>query len=135
MHRFPKFVDLDTFNMCNARCIMCGIDFDRRQGMYMSEELFEKIVRELGVDRIDLLKIDVEKAELDVLSGIEDGDWDKVQQVVIELHDMDDRLNVITTLLQRKGLTEMTVEQPPTLVGSNIFTVFAARPLARRRMA
>lgn len=87
-------------------------------------------VAEQNIDRIDLLKIDVEKAELDVLSGIEDPDWDKIQQAVIELHDLDDRLNVITTLLQRKGLTELTVEQPPTLAGSNIFTVFAARPPA-----
>lgn len=33
------------------------------------------ILRESDVDRTGLLKIDVEKAELDVLEGIEDRDW------------------------------------------------------------
>lgn len=33
------------------------------------------ILRESDVERTGLLKIDVEKAELDVLEGIEDRDW------------------------------------------------------------
>jgi hypothetical protein len=29
--------------MCNARCIMCGIDFDNRVKKLMSEKIFAKI--------------------------------------------------------------------------------------------
>lgn len=90
-----------------------------------------QFVTEIDIGRIDLLKIDVEKAELDVLLGIEDEDWSKIRQVVVELHDLEGRLKTITGLLKQKGLTEITVEQPQTLVGSNIFNVFAARPPAR----
>lgn len=88
-----------------------------------------QFVADRKIERIDLLKIDVEKAELDVLLGIADEDWSKVRQVVVELHDLEDRLKTITALLTQKGLGKITVEQPPTLAGSNIFNVFASRPL------
>ena len=87
-----------------------------------------QFVAEREIERIDLLKIDVEKAELDVLLGIEDEDWAKVRQVVVELHDLEGRLKKITALLEQKGLSEIAVEQPPTLANSNIFNVFAVRP-------
>ena len=87
-----------------------------------------QFVAERNIERIDLLKIDVEKAELDVLLGIEDEDWAKVRQIVVELHDLEGRLKKITALLEQKGLSEIAVEQPPTLASSNIFNVFAVRP-------
>jgi FkbM family methyltransferase len=90
-----------------------------------------QFVADRDIEHIDLLKIDVEKAELDVLLGIEDEDWGKIRQVIVELHDLEGRLKTITALLKQKGLTEITVEQPRTLVGSKIFNVFAARPPAR----
>jgi len=89
-----------------------------------------QFVADRNIERIDLLKIDVEKAELGVLLGIDDEDWGKVRQVVVELHDLEGRLKTITALLRQKGLSKISVEQPPTLVGSNIFNVFAARPSA-----
>jgi len=44
-----------------------------------------------GVERIDLLKIDVQRAELDVLS-IESEDWAKIQQMM-EVHDVEGQEN------------------------------------------
>lgn len=38
-------------------------------------------MRQLKMDFVDLLKIDVEGAELLVLQGIEDRDWDRILQV------------------------------------------------------
>ncbi len=46
------------------------------------------MIVELGVDQIDLLKIDVEKSELDVLKGIDDVHWPLIRQVVVEVHDI-----------------------------------------------
>jgi FkbM family methyltransferase len=43
------------------------------------------IIRESGVERIDLLKIDVEGAEMDVLEGIEDAHWPLIRQVSMEI--------------------------------------------------
>jgi FkbM family methyltransferase len=86
-----------------------------------------EVVSEYEVDRIDLLKVDVEKAELDVLNGIAGKDWPKIQQVVVEVHDLDHRIEKITKLLRAAGLRSISVEQPPTLIDTNIFTVFATR--------
>lgn len=89
------------------------------------------IVRDHAIERIDLLKVDVEKAELEVLRGIAEADWPKVQQVVMEVHDIDGRLAAITDLLERNGLVHVLAEQEPALRGSNVYGLYASRaPLA-----
>jgi FkbM family methyltransferase len=45
------------------------------------------VIDERGIDRVDLLKIDVQRAELDVLRGIDDRHWGLVSQVAMEVHD------------------------------------------------
>jgi len=86
-----------------------------------------EVMSEYGVGRIDLLKVDVEKAELDVLNGIDAKDWPKIQQVVVEVHDLDRRVETTRRLLMAAGLRSISMEQPATLKGSNIFTIFATR--------
>jgi len=86
-----------------------------------------QVVEDHGIERIDFLKIDVEKAELDVLNGIADHDWPKIRQVVVDVHDDNNRLNTVITLLRKNGLTGITVEHPPTMKTSNVYTVFAIR--------
>ena len=53
------------------------------------------VMRDEGVEQIDLLKIDAERSEWDILQGIEPADWSKIKQVVMEVHDQEG------TLLQR----------------------------------
>ena len=45
--RFPQYVNIETTNTCNARCIMCGIDFDNRPLVHLDDQVFEKILDEL----------------------------------------------------------------------------------------
>jgi FkbM family methyltransferase len=45
-----------------------------------------EVIRELDIERIDLLKIDVEGSEFHVLSGIHDADWRRIKQIAIEVH-------------------------------------------------
>jgi amino acid adenylation domain-containing protein/FkbM family methyltransferase len=85
------------------------------------------VLREKNVPRIDLLKIDVEKSEWDVLQGIEDADWGKVRQVVLEVHQLDDRLARVTALLEGKGF-RVSVDQEPEFVGTGLYHVYALRP-------
>ena len=87
-----------------------------------------EVVSEYEVGCIDLLKVDVERAELDVLNGIDDADWPKIQQAVVEVHDLDGRVEQTRRLLTAAGLRSISVDQPPTLKDTNIFTVFATRP-------
>ena len=82
---------------------------------------------ELGLDRISLLKIDVQKAELDVLRGIAPQDWRKIDQLAIELHDLDGTLAEVTALLTAKGY-QVTVEQDSLHKGSVVHFAFAVRP-------
>jgi FkbM family methyltransferase len=43
------------------------------------------VVKEIGIQRIDLLKIDVEGAERQVLDGIDDATWPLIRQIVVEV--------------------------------------------------
>jgi natural product biosynthesis luciferase-like monooxygenase protein/FkbM family methyltransferase len=61
-----------------------------------------EVIREYEVERIDLLKIDVEGSEFDVLSGIEDADWPRIKQIAIEVHSRS-ILKRITSLLESHG--------------------------------
>jgi len=86
-----------------------------------------EMIRQTGVERIDLLKIDVEKSELEVLEGIEAGDWPRIQRVFVEVHDLDGRLEVISELLRHRGF-EVSVSQDTWLRGTEIWTLWARRP-------
>ena len=61
--------------------------------------------------RIDLVKVDVEGAELEVLLGIDDEDWPRIAAVVVEVHDVDGRLAEVERLLARRGFA-CTVRVP-----------------------
>jgi FkbM family methyltransferase len=90
-------------------------------------QTLSQFIQEHSINKIDLLKVDVEKSELDIFRGIEDHDWPKIKQVVVDVHDLDHRLEAMKVLLRRCGLGRIAVEQPPTLKNSNIYTVFAMR--------
>jgi FkbM family methyltransferase len=88
-----------------------------------------EIIREQQVPRIDLLKVDVERAEWDVLEGIEPADWAIIRQVVLEVHDLDGRLTKVMALLKENGFTTIAVEQEPLFKGSEIYNLYALREL------
>jgi FkbM family methyltransferase len=104
-----------------------AVGFQGKQVTCQLKSLSE-VIREHNIQQIDLLKIDVEKSEMDVLLGIEEQDWRKIKQVVVEVHDLDCRLERIIDLLKKQGLAEITVDQEPILKGFGIFTVYAFQP-------
>jgi 31-O-methyltransferase len=85
-----------------------------------------EIIEEEQVERIDLLKIDVEKSERDVLDGLRDPDWPKVKQIVIEVHDLDGRMAALEAELTARGF-DVAVDQDPSLAGTNLYDVFGVR--------
>ena len=62
-----------------------------------------EIIAEESIDRIDLLKIDMRRTEYGVLKGIQPRDWAMIRQLVVELQDVDGRLEKVTTLLKTHG--------------------------------
>ncbi|MBW8683316.1 non-ribosomal peptide synthetase [Chitinophaga rhizophila] len=86
-----------------------------------------QVIREEQLTMVDLLKIDVENSEEFVLAGIEEEDWNKINSVIIEVHDVEGRLDRITGLLERQGFRLYT-EKEPSLSGDNIlYNIFAFR--------
>jgi FkbM family methyltransferase len=86
-----------------------------------------QVIREQGVERIDLLKVDVEGGEYDVLAGIDEEHWGRISQVVAEAHEQDRER--VTELLARHGFT-VAVEEEQGLEGTGLHTVYAVRPAA-----
>lgn len=86
------------------------------------------VIAEEAMERIDLLKVNVEKSELDVLQGVRESDWPKIRQLVIEV-DLKDNVGPITALLERQGY-EILVEQDPLLRKTELCYVYAIRPSA-----
>jgi len=89
------------------------------------------VIREEAIERIDLLKVDVQRAELDVLNGLDADDWSKIQQLVMEVHDRKGkatggRIEQITRLLQEHGF-DVIVEQDKFLIGTDRYNLYAAR--------
>ncbi len=85
-----------------------------------------EVMREERVERIDLLKVDVEKSELAVLGGIAASDWPKIRQVVVEVSDRDGRLRAVTDLLAAHGFA-VEVEQDQAIAGAGLYNVYAHR--------
>lgn len=84
------------------------------------------VIAEHQIERIDLLKVDVEKSELDVLRGIQPQDWPKIQQLVVEVHAFEDRPTLIARMLEDQGFT-VVVDQDQPLAKTPIFQVYARR--------
>ncbi|WP_449546067.1 FkbM family methyltransferase [Kordia jejudonensis] len=85
-----------------------------------------QIIAEENIQNIDLLKIDVEKSEWEVLNGMQEKDWDIVQQIVIEVHDVDNRLQQIQQKIESHGFTIIT-EQDANFTDTHIYNLYATR--------
>jgi hypothetical protein len=98
---------------------------------------YEVPVRPLGdllpadlPDRIDLLKVDVESAEVAVLRGIDAALWRRISRVVVEVsHYLPDGLAEVTDLLTAHGMRVEVSGDPATGVDA---LVWAGRPRAER---
>eukprot|EP00897_Mesotaenium_endlicherianum_P004658 jgi/Mesen1/421/ME000100S10649 len=86
-----------------------------------------QIMAQEGIERIDLLKIDVERAELEVLRGVLPSDWPRIRQVAMEVHGSDGRLEQVKELLAEAGFTRVTACQSSMLQGTTLYSVFAVR--------
>ena len=65
------------------------------------------------------MKIDVERAELDVVRGVEAQHWPLIDQVVAEVHDLEGSLQAFVEVLKRAGFTSIRCQQDPALAGSH----------------
>jgi FkbH-like protein/FkbM family methyltransferase len=86
-----------------------------------------EIMRAHRIDKIDLLKVDAEKSELDIINGIDDRDWPNIAQVVIEIHDRTEGAVKQVEDLQTKKGYRCAVEHERLLEHSGLFNLYATR--------
>ncbi len=105
---------------------------DQLAGRYTPQTLscevatLSSVLREYEIGSVNLLKIDVERAELDVLGGIEDADWPRIDQIVMEVHDEDGRSQALASTLSGRGFT-VTCEQEAAMRGTAVRMLYATR--------
>lgn len=79
------------------------------------------------IHKIDLLKMDCEGHEWKVLMGIDDLDWPKIKSIVMEVHDIEDRVEKTKALLKSKGFTKLILEKEEALENTALLNLFATR--------
>jgi len=84
------------------------------------------VIAEEQLEVIDLLKIDVEKGELEVLDGLRDEHWPRIRQLVVEVHTRGGRLETVRQRLEMRGF-EVTADQEDRLRESGLCTLYAVR--------
>jgi len=90
------------------------------------QRTLSNVLAETGVERVDLLKIDVQRAEEHVLAGLAEQDWPRIRQLAIEVHDVDGRADALAAMLRGRGY-RVTVEQDPLHAGTVVRFVYAVR--------
>jgi amino acid adenylation domain-containing protein/FkbM family methyltransferase len=83
------------------------------------------VIDENGIDHIHLLKVNVEKSELEVLEGITPDHWARIDQIVLEV-DLSGNLSEITGMLEERDY-QVNVMQDKALEGTELFYVYAQR--------
>ncbi|WP_165071109.1 FkbM family methyltransferase [Paludisphaera rhizosphaerae] len=100
--------------------------FSGEQTIQCPLKTLSEIISTHVVESIDLLKIDVENSEWEVLAGLEDADWARVRQVVLEVHDIDGRLRRVLDRLERVGF-DAVADQDEWGGEFAVFNVYARR--------
>lgn len=127
----------------NLRCALRNLGASEENLLENTRDLFDavtvpcefrtvsEVLRSESIERVDLLKLDVEKAELDVLAGIDERDWPLIRQVAGELHLEKGRRDDLVQMLRDHGF-RVTVVQEPFMEGTPVFLFYAVREAQRR---
>ncbi|OXM39688.1 FkbM family methyltransferase, partial [Amycolatopsis thailandensis] len=78
------------------------------------------------LDRIDLVKVDVEGSELEVLAGLSEEDWAKIRSWVIEISDAKGELAELRKELESRGYT-VEAELDDKIMVEPMYLVHASR--------
>jgi FkbM family methyltransferase len=100
--------------------------FERRENVTCRVSTLHSELKSLypELKSVDLLKIDAEGSEYAILEGMSPEDWDIIRQVVIEVHDVQNRVSRIKVLLEKIGFFTAVEKHEP---GSDAFIVYARR--------
>ncbi|MBL4704233.1 MAG: FkbM family methyltransferase [Flavobacteriales bacterium] len=105
-----------------ARKLMKG-----RQEMTCKIGTLSGMMKEQNISKINLLKLDCEGHEWEVLQGILEEDWPKIESLVMEVHDVNGRAAKTEALLREKGFNKITAEKEKALEETSLINLYALR--------
>lgn len=91
-------IDEEDIDILIEECLVPQIE------LCQSERLTD-ILNAYGVEKVDLLKIDAEHSELLVLKGIDESTWLNIDRIVIEVHDVEHRIDIVIRQLEKIGFS------------------------------
>jgi FkbM family methyltransferase len=107
--------------------LVCRRIFKTAQDVDCPVDTLSGVIDRSAIPRIDLLKLDVEGAELDVLQGVRAEHWPRIHAVAAEVEDSNGCLDAATQLLDRSGF-QVHARQAPELEGTPFHLILAQRP-------
>eukprot|EP00035_Acanthoeca_spectabilis_P033557 m.24274 g.24274 ORF g.24274 m.24274 type:complete len:333 (+) comp6053_c0_seq1:329-1327(+) len=110
------------------RATMSAHRFDGATTTACATTTLSEIIAAEKLDRIDLLKVDVEGDELAVLEGLSKPDAARVRQIVMEAHAVDDRIERIRALLEGYGFEVRVGGGDARMERAGSYNIAAKRP-------
>jgi FkbM family methyltransferase len=101
--RDPTFGRIAKLVPRAAFALAARVSRARRQRVTCEVRTLSQLIDEHGLERIALLKLDIEGCEAAALRGISDAHWPRIAQIVAEIHDRRRDLAEICALLARHG--------------------------------
>lgn len=83
-----------------------------------------------GIKNIDLLKIDAEKSEYEILRGVDEEHFEIINQIVVEVHDIDDKLQKVKSILE-PGF-DLKIMKDENYKENVMYTVYAKKSKLRK---
>lgn len=109
----------------HAAELLTHVLFAAPESIRCRAETISRVLRAEEIDSIALLKIDVERSELEVLGGIEDPDWSRVERVVVEAHGRE-AADAIAPLLRSRGFA-VSLDRDTLFEGTGTADVWGVR--------
>ena len=86
-----------------------------------------EVIESKDIKTINLLKMDCEGHEWEVVKGIKEEHWPKIQSIVMEVHDIDERVLKVEKLLKSKGFNNIIKDKEKALEETDLVNIYATR--------